>query len=601
MDADVPTGPPLNVLLLYDANVVYTNTVREHVGSFRQFSRHRITYAPAAKNSPLTFSLDPFDAVVLHYSIRLAFEWHLSPEFAFALKKFKGLKVAFLQDEYDHTWRACQWINQLGVRLVFTCVPQEHVRTVYGRVGPATTFVTTLTGFLPIDGDLSKHVRPLADRPVAIGYRGRELPFRYGRLGREKLKIGVRMRAECEARGVRHDIEWTEAKRIYGPAWVDFIASCRATLGTESGSNVFDFDGTLSTDIAAALKADPRLTYEQVEERFLQGRELDGVMNQVSPRIFEAVALRTGLVLFEGTYSGVVQADEHFIPLKKDFSNVDEVIRRVLDDRELSAITERAFRDVIGSGKYTYEAFVRGFDAELSRLAGPGRGTVVAAGSSQLAAYAPPKPALKARVRAIPIVGIVAYGAYHAARGVYIGLGLQALRKAWKRRRGAAAMITAISGLAESPLPRREIVRLAHLRHACHDCPTIRAPIWTTIQYDETAGRLEFVSRPIHDLPGEVQPGNEVLEQAVAGIRARRVREVTWDFRAANPIMFVNLGKLGVVDFDLRPVGTFRFTALGRLADQDPERAAQLLAAAADGVSVLTDEDGATATPTGRG
>jgi hypothetical protein len=65
--------------------------------------------------------------------------------------------------------------------------------------------------------------------------------------------------------------------------------------------------------------------------------------------------------------------------------------------------------------------------------------------------------------------------------------------------------------------------------------------------------------------------------------------------------MFVNLGKLGVVDFDLRPVGTFRFTALGRLADQDPERAAQLLAAAADGVSVLTDEDGATATPTGRG
>ena len=184
------------------------------------------------------------------------------------MKKFRGLKAAFLQDEYDHTWRASQWINQLGIRLVFTCVPPEHVRTVYAKVDPArTTFESTLTGFLPIDGDLDKHARPLAGRPVVIGYRGRELPFRYGRLAREKLMIGVRMRAECEARGLKNDIDWTEARRIYGPAWVDFIGSCRATLGTESGSNVFDFDGTLSTDIAAALKANPRLTYEQVEDR----------------------------------------------------------------------------------------------------------------------------------------------------------------------------------------------------------------------------------------------------------------------------------------------------------------------------------------------
>jgi hypothetical protein len=77
------------------------------------------------------------------------------------------------------------------------------------------------------------------------------------------------MKAECAARGMPCDIEWTEDKRIYGSAWVDFIASCRTTLGTESGANVFDFDGTLSTSIAAAIAQNPKITFEEVEEKYL--------------------------------------------------------------------------------------------------------------------------------------------------------------------------------------------------------------------------------------------------------------------------------------------------------------------------------------------
>jgi hypothetical protein len=39
------------------------------------------------------------------------------------------------------------------------------------------TFVQTLTGYVPTDSNLEKHVKPLAARPIAIGYRGRPLPF----------------------------------------------------------------------------------------------------------------------------------------------------------------------------------------------------------------------------------------------------------------------------------------------------------------------------------------------------------------------------------------------------------------------------------------
>jgi hypothetical protein len=58
----------------------------------------------------------------------------------------------------------------------------------------------------------------------------------------------------------------------------------------------------------------------------------------------------------------VVRPDIHFIPLKKDFSNVDEVLEKVQDDVYVRQMTERAYQDVIASGKYSYAGFIADFD-----------------------------------------------------------------------------------------------------------------------------------------------------------------------------------------------------------------------------------------------
>ena len=88
-------------------------------------------------------------------------------------------------------------------------------------------------------------------------------------------------------------------------------------------------------------------------------------MNQVSPKIFEAIRLRTALILFEGEYSGVVEAGRHYIPLARDFSNADEVFDRLNDLDFIEALTERAFREVISSERYSYRAFIQGVDAHI--------------------------------------------------------------------------------------------------------------------------------------------------------------------------------------------------------------------------------------------
>jgi hypothetical protein len=84
-------------------------------------------------------------------------------------------------------------------------------------------------------------------------------------------------------------------------------------------------------------------------------------MNQISPKMFEAIALKTALVLFEGSYSGILKPDLHYISLKKDFSNLKQVLAKLDDISYLENITETAFKDIILSGKYNYEQFIHIF------------------------------------------------------------------------------------------------------------------------------------------------------------------------------------------------------------------------------------------------
>ena len=60
------------------------------------------------------------------------------------------------------------------------------------------------------------------------------------------------------------DIEVDDRHRIYGPDWYRFVGSVRATLGTESGANVFDFDGSIGAAVAASLKETPDATFDDV-------------------------------------------------------------------------------------------------------------------------------------------------------------------------------------------------------------------------------------------------------------------------------------------------------------------------------------------------
>jgi hypothetical protein len=365
-----PADARLNVAILYDHSSTHTNTVREYLTAFAEYSRHRVYYVPASNyhpRSPEQVDLSIFDVVIIHYSIRLCFRC-LDPTYAAALERFSGLMLCFIQDEYDLTEIARQQFEKLGVHVLFTCVPEAYRESVYPTDRfPHVEFVHVLTGYVPLYLEALAPRKAMKDRRFVLGYRGRSLPVWYGELSREKFLIGQAVREACVRRGIPVDIECDEEHRIYGEQWYAFMQDCRATLGTESGSNVFDDHGDIRGAIQRALKRDPDLSYETLYQRYVAAHEGPVRMNQISPRIFEAIALRTALVLFEGEYSAVVQPEVHYIPLKKDLSNLDDVLERLADDDYLERLTTRAWNDIIGSGRYSYRSFIAMVDATIDR------------------------------------------------------------------------------------------------------------------------------------------------------------------------------------------------------------------------------------------
>ena len=359
---------PLNILILYDNKFIYSNAIMDHLKSFAIYSCNNIFYAIATDEAVCTTNLSLFDTIIIHPSIRLSCLAKLSSSYEESIKKFHGLKILFVQNEYDTTENVRQRIESLGIHVVFTCVPAEHLEAVYPSSRfPHVEFVPTLTAYVPSHLEDYTTPKPLSERTFVIGYRGQILPYWYGKLGREQLAISQKMRQFCEERGLCVDIAWEQDKHIYGERWYKFLEDCQATLGTESGSSIFDYYGDIKTRIEIAIQQKPSATYDEIYNEYLAKHEGNIVMNQISPHIFESISLKTSLILFEGNYAGIIKPYLHYIPLKKDFSNIDEVFGLLEDQSYLQKLAERSYLDIVKLGKYSYKKFINNIDSFIEQ------------------------------------------------------------------------------------------------------------------------------------------------------------------------------------------------------------------------------------------
>lgn len=362
-------GPARNVLILCDAETRRVGTIGDHLAAFGKYSAHRVCIVDTPSAAKFDIDLGKFDVVVLHYSLIISSARQVSPAIAAKIRAFAGYKIVFIQDEYRWVDRSVAAIADLGIDLIYTVINPEAVDRIYHH--PSIAHVrrkVTLTGFVP--EELTRLAVPdFADRPIDVGYRARQVPAWLGRFAQEKWWIGQRFRDEAEPRGLRCDIDHSESRRLYGDRWIAFVSGCKAMLGTESGASYIDFTGEVQAAVEALERDDPRIPFEEIHRRLLADRDGDIVIRVISPRCFEAAALRTLMILYPGDYSGVLQPWRHYVPLERDHGNIDEVVAVLRDPVRARQIIDNAYLEVALNPRYSFRAMVEAFDADVAEHA----------------------------------------------------------------------------------------------------------------------------------------------------------------------------------------------------------------------------------------
>lgn len=340
-------------------------TVQDHLYSFKRYvDGVEFFYCFIYLRIPQFLKLIDWDGVIVHYSLLAErFDDTYSKELLEHLAEIKsltGVKVALPQDEYVKPAEFWDFYKKAGIDTIFTCaLPIDYDKLYPLDKTGVKERITTFTGF--VDEDSLKIVKELAEevpvRDVAIGYRARSLPYWLGKHGQIKKEIADKVLAAPNSKQMTLDISTDDKDVFLGDDWFRFLLRCRTVLGCLGGSSIYDPHGKIKARVEGYVKEHPQAGFKEVEEVCFPGQDYTLNLFALSPRHFECAMTKTCQILLEGDYQGVFQPGKHFIELKENYSNIEEVLAKAADETLCKEIAENTYRDIVESGKYTYSAF----------------------------------------------------------------------------------------------------------------------------------------------------------------------------------------------------------------------------------------------------
>lgn len=360
----IRTAPELNVLLIVHTASEEIGTIQQHVDALVSFSRHRVVKVDNLVAHRIDF--EAFDVIALHYSLVIASPNFIASRLRDKIARFRGVKVLFIQDEYRWIDATAVAMRDLGIGVVFSLVHPGVVRKVYHHPFLSQVrFEYTLTGFVP-DEWVTARVPDYEDRPIDVGYRARKLTAWYGSHTLQKWRIADRFAADAGRYNLKVDISTREEDRIYGRDWTRFVANSKACLGTESGASVLDYTGEIQKKVEAHLARHPNAGFEELRDMYFKAEDGKIMMNVISPRCFEAAALRTLMIMYPGEYGGILEPHRHYVLLNQDHSNMDEVVHTLRTPALAKRVIDQAYKEIACSGRWSFKALGAHFETVVS-------------------------------------------------------------------------------------------------------------------------------------------------------------------------------------------------------------------------------------------
>lgn len=312
-----------------------------------------------------------FDVIVFH-SIFMCQRWQMNgDEWNAVISDFEGvgkgaLKAVIAQDEQYMTTRIHDFIKRLNIDILFTCASKKTKNIFYPEHQVSLRrIIQVLPGYVDI-GTLRDVKRIINSetipRDIDIGYRADVTPYALGFQGRIKTLITEIFNDALKNHPeITSDIKNTDGTKnvFWGLDWFRFMLRCRTMLGCMSGASIHDANGKLRNQVARYMQKNKHCTYEDVKKDILDAHGNAVSYVTIGPRHFEAAMTRTCQVLMEGSYSGILKPGIHYIEIKQDFSNLNEVITLIKDKSYCEKMAERAYKDIVESGRYSYERYVK--------------------------------------------------------------------------------------------------------------------------------------------------------------------------------------------------------------------------------------------------
>lgn len=235
--------------------------------------------------------------------------------------------------------------------------------------------------------------RAQLDRPIDLGARlSRYLPH----LGDDdRNRVADFFRQEGPKAGLVVDI--SEA-RFDREGWVSFLNDCKGTVSSESGSWFLERDDrtvseirryvlekaggfviandsplrTLGHKLPPWLKAlmrrvlgsgplrheslvNEHASFDEIYQKFFANRPRPAIYGKcISSRHFDAIGTKTCQIMLRGRYNDILMADDHYLALEEDFSNISDVVERFRDGSERYRVIVQAYDHVMEAHTYSH-------------------------------------------------------------------------------------------------------------------------------------------------------------------------------------------------------------------------------------------------------
>lgn len=368
------------ILLLYHhPPVAYAPTVMDSVNSFAQYSQFKVYSVNTYLGYPKLLDDIKFKVIILHYSMFGSANYFLSSQFLQLLdRSTDSYKIAVWQDECYNFRQRANFANRYKIDCVYTILDPKYFDEVYFKRCPSVKKVfQTLTGYVSeqMVQKATQFEKPYKERTVDVGYRARQVPSYLGLGGQEKIEIADKFSSHANGLGLNLDIKYLEEDRIYGDKYWSWLGNLKAILGAESGGSIFDLDSEVYDEWRRRqgkvgnlwVLGSRQIPYAEMPPELIKKYENKIQYRAISPRYFEAAAFRICQVLYLGEYNGILKPWVHYLPLERDFANFHQIIK-LMQNEKGQEVRADAYKDLIASGKYTFQKFIESFDEELIKL-----------------------------------------------------------------------------------------------------------------------------------------------------------------------------------------------------------------------------------------